>query len=124
MDWPALYNLQLSDDERWRIEAGGPLDGIQRMLIQTVLLRYFQVITGSVAVCRWSREWQDGVHLTFLSDGSEGYIRGEQCRRFILEYTKPFVAEPEPAIDWAPATEDLAWFTHLFDSKAPKADDH
>lgn len=118
MDWPALYNLVLSDEERRRIEGGGQLDWYQRMLIETMLLRYFRARTGSIAICRWSSEWQDGAHVTFYSDDSEGYVRGEQCRRFILEYTKPFAPEPEPDGDWIPSADDRMWFAHLFDSEA------
>ena len=95
-----MFTHQLSVSDRERLESGGPLSEMERVIMEQIVCQYFNWVTKDRNYqLRWSQEWQDGLHVTYPPfDGNDGnaYFSGQRGRNMVLGYFSPAETEPDP----------------------------
>jgi hypothetical protein len=95
------YQYTLRPDDVERIETGGPLNELERVIVELHVRRHYHwALNGHPVTLRWSDQWTDGLHVegTPLGDwpGTD-YFPGQRTRMLVLGYFTPALPEPEPA---------------------------
>jgi hypothetical protein len=99
-----MFKHQLSASDRERLETGGPLNPLERVIVEQMLHQYFNWVTGRGLVrVEWSTVddplWWDTVHITGTPAkhwGGQTQYPGQEIRRWVLGYFAEEEVEPEP----------------------------
>lgn len=107
-----MLHFPITDERRRRLSSGGELSPSERLMVETIVIRYFMWIQKerSLFDLRWEG---DDLHVTGEPyDGWNGItiFPAERCRQFVLHFFgDPNIPEPDAALPWIPTKDDEDW---------------